>query len=330
MDSKPTLAGSGVTPDAPTQAPAVAPTQAKTAQPVSTSVFAKTAPVVAAPGIAASVNKVQGATLPVPKGLKKFNTRDTAAKYFHAIVYGETDARKTTTAATFGDPAKVRIIMTRREEQLLPLQAQGYEAAKCEDAESFIYACMYPERLWPEWAALPDRVLVIDDITAAKDMLLDENSTNDEGKELKDNRKIHVGAKKDMQATMRSVLAKPQHVIVVALAKVYANDITNEETIGPDLPPAMLNMVTTDFEFVFYIKKGVYKLLTEEDRTAFQKKDDKGVLKGYVRKIFGKHKLPKALEGTGVIKKEEEMNLIAIWERVQKAIQGTGAAGGGK
>src|SRR5437763_816079 len=59
------------------------------------------------------------AVLPPGMGLGK-STLNLESLWMRALLYGETNARKTTSAAFFGPPEDVRIIETRSEDQLIP------------------------------------------------------------------------------------------------------------------------------------------------------------------------------------------------------------------
>jgi len=259
-----------------------------------------------------------------PQGITLFNTRELTSGYLHALLYGETDARKSTTAATFGTPETTRIILVRRPEQLIPLRELGYEVACVDNAEALKFTLLYPESLWPDWTEekVKERVLVLDDFTRAKDMLLESNETrvDDKGnvKEVRDQRQVHKAAKDDLADVMQVVLKRPMHFIGTALAQIYDNKITHEENLSPDIPPGMQRMLTTEFEFVFFIDKKTWKFVTTQKLEAYTAINEKGYKESHNRYLFGKHKLPCQLEGTGLILQDEEMNLRLIWERVKR------------
>lgn len=269
------------------------------------------------PLISAGVNAATGKAMTIPKGITKYNTNSLDEGYFHAVVYSETSARKTTTAAMFGSRDDVRIILTRSKEQLIPLKDLDYEFVTVEDHASLMFALQFPEQLWPDWAGRPNRTLVLDDATRAVEMLLEEYSVID-GKEVKDRRRSYTAAKEDLDMAILAAKKKPQHLIVVALAKVKENPLTNEERIGPDLPPSMMSMILTEFEFVFYIKTSTWKMLTDRDSTTYTDTDPQtNKEKTYRREIFAKHKLPKGLIGKGIIMKEEPLDLLAVWNKIK-------------
>lgn len=279
----------------------------------------KPAPTMPKPvSLAQAVNAAAGHVLPLPKGLSLGNTRDIKNLYFHGCIYSYTSARKTSTAARFGTPQNTRIIVTRREEQLIPLKELGYEYAMVKDAAALRFAMAYPERLWPDWAKLEDRTLVLDDATEAVTLLLDDYSEID-GKEVKDRRRSFMEAGSDLREMIRGVLNKQMHFVIVALAKIKENPITDEEMVAPDLPPSMMNMLLTELEFVFYIDPKTYKFTTDRDSFTFEGPDpsNPNKIKVFKRDVFAKHKLPVDLAGKGLIGRYEQMDLRAIWNKVQ-------------
>lgn len=261
------------------------------------------------------INSVVAAKLPAPKGMPPVGTTDVIRNpWLRLCVYGDIDSQKTTVAASFASPEDTRIILTRGEDQLIPIKSLGIQYQKCETLAQFEYACLYPENIFgPEWASSPNRTLIVDDITKAKEMALDENDTGG------NNMLTYRGATKDISSIFKSVFSKPQHVIAIALASSYENDISHEENLTPDLPPAMRRMLMADFSFVFFINKAKHVFYTQESRQTWQGTDDKMRPKVCTRTIFARHKLPKELEGTGVIKPEEPLDIAAIWRKVQEA-----------
>jgi hypothetical protein len=266
-----------------------------------------------------TVNRVNAAKAPIPVGLVARNTKAILSPWMRGCIYGETDSWKSTTAAHFGSPEDVRILLTREESQLLPLRDDGYEYLQCKTYDKFRYAMLYPENIWPEWAQRENRVYVIDDVTAGKDIVLESNETDAEGKELRDNRMIHREAKADIGDMVRILQAKPMHIIFIALAKIYENKFTHRETVSPDLPPAMLNMMSADWDYVFYSDKEKKMLLTSNRVETYQAKDDKGKVQSYTRTIFAKNKLPMGLVGKGVLLEYERPDLQAIWKKIREA-----------
>lgn len=275
------------------------------------------------PSLTNAVRAATASRIPIPKGLSVFNTSELAGagSYIHGLVYGETSARKSTTAALFGTPENTRIVLTRRKEQLIPLQDLGYTAACVEDSEALSFALMYPEKLWPDWAAREDRVFVLDDATEAVAMLVEGAVNPATGEAFKDRRKSYTEAGSDLRDMLKNSLSKPQHFIMTALARVRENPITNEERIGPDLPPSMLQMLTTEMEFVFYINKRNWQFVTADDAIQFKDTDEQGKEKLYRREIFAKNKMSLAMakRTPPLIAKYEPMDLRGIWERVVRA-----------
>ena len=319
---------------APGQVPPTTPTSSVPSQP--SQQRPSVAPVVsrpaaAAPTMAQQANRVAVAAIPanILKRLQKqtFDTRDITSAWFHGIIYGPTDARKSTVAAKFGTPENTRIVLVRSKEQLIPLRSLGYKAFIAETWEHVTYALTYPEAIWPEWtqANFPDRTLILDDITEAKDMALEENETmmRDDGSEhvIKNPMLVVRGAKGDIREVVKAVLRKPMHFIIVSCAREW-DQTKSQGRVEPDLPQSIANMVKTDFEFCFYILKSNWRFVTSETRIASQRKNDKGKDEAYIQTIFAKHKVPEELEGGKVIRLQEPMDLRAIWNRIQAATKG--------
>lgn len=274
---------------------------------------------VAASSIAAGVNKAQGVRVPIPAGLVSKNTDDIVSPWARICIYGEIDSWKTVTAAHFAGPEDVRIIFTRGEDQLRGLTGEGYRYAECNNVQKLRHAILYPETIWPEWVNRPNRVVVIDDITRAKEQLVEDNEVDEQGRERKDTRAIHKGAKDDMNDLVTSLRMKPLHLIMVAQAKIYTNNITREETISPDIPPAMSNMLMGDASFIFFLDKSRKMMLTTQKRETYRAKNDKNVEETFTRTILARHKLPRSLEGKGVINEYEPIDLAALWAKIQAA-----------
>jgi hypothetical protein len=269
--------------------------------------------------LAAQVNAAQAGkvTIPAGMGLGK-STENLESIWMRALIYGETNARKTTTAAEFGSPEDVRIILTRGEDQLLPLAGRPYKYEHCDNAMKFRFACMYPEKLWPEWAGRANRILVIDDVSKAKDYLLDDNEFDEKGRK-QNNMLVHREAKADMSGLTKSLFSKPMHVVMVAFASIYENPVTHEENVGPDVPPAISRMLTADFTFVLYIDKSKNMFRTNDFRETYEDTDEKMVKKTFTRIITAKHKIPKHLVGKGVVNDLEPLDLLKVWEKVRAA-----------
>lgn len=291
------------------------------------------------PTLAAAVNRSVGAGLAIPKGLTGIDTSNISPDtqdYFHGIIYAQTSARKTTTAANMYGPENTIIVLCRQPEQLIPLRGMGFKVLHAQTAEALVFALSYPEVAaekllnWPEWKDLKDRTLVFDDISEGVTLLLDRHSTNDEGKERKDPRAVYKFAGGELKEMFVSLRRKKLHLVIIALAKITMNDFTNEEVIGPDLPPSMNGFMTTDVEFVFYIDKSKWKFVTDEVYRSYVGKDEKGKDKVFKRVIFGKNKVPLKFKFLSQPvfppTNEVSMDLAKIWKSVRegKPIEGGG------
>src|SRR3990167_5780547 len=288
----------------------------------SSSALPKPATLTVPPSISAGVSRVLSASLPLPKGMTLANTQDLTQPFFHGCIYGETSMWKTSLAARFGKPEETLIVLTRRPEQLLPVRELGIPYVQAKDASMLNFGLLYPERLWEEARKTRPSLgelknLVLDDATEAVSQLLEENSVID-GKEVRDQRRSYTAAGKDLRELLKVTLRKPMNVVLVALAKVRENPITNEETIAPDLPPSMLSMLLTEVEYAFYIKPGTHELLTDRDFIVFKDTDDAGKERTVRRVIFAKNKLPLGVT-MGALLKYEPPDLGAVWRKIQAA-----------
>lgn len=278
----------------------------------------------AKPSLTTAMN--QAISAKVPKGFTGGNTADLGEQFLHCLLYGEVDSLKTTTAAFFGGPERTLIASTRAKEQLIPLADYPFRFARVENAEALTYALQFPEKAadaigWPEWKDLPDRVLVVDDMTEGVNFIVEDNETNDEGKERKDGRQIYKGANDDLKEIIASLKRKPMHLIMTALAKVDVSTIANEETIYPDLPRGARARLTADLEYVLFAKKSNKKLLTTSSYLSFTKKNEFGKDVLGRREIFARNKLPQklALLTPPFLPLEIPMDLKAMWAKIQAA-----------
>lgn len=265
--------------------------------------------------LAQQVNAAIAVTVPKPKGMPPVKSSDeVVSPWLRLCIYGDIDSKKTTTAAHFASPEDTRIILTRGEDQIIPIKKLKIPFQLCRDIADFRYAALYPEQIFgEEWASRPNRTLIFDDITKAKEFALDDSDTG------QNNMMVYRDATKDIASVFKSVFSKPQHVIAIALASSYENDVTHEENLTPDLPPAMRRMLMADFSFVFFINKAKQTFYTQEARQSWQGMDEKMRPKVCSRTIFARHKLPMELEGKGIIKPEEPLDIAAIWKKVQEA-----------
>lgn len=292
-------------------------------------------PVVVPPtSIAAKVNATVAPTIVIPKGIKAFNTQDLKKQtsFFHGMLYGETDSRKTSTAAAFGGPEKTFILATRAPEQLIPLQEKSFHVGLITDGEALSWALQYPDQAakafgFPEWAEMleaPDAepVLMVDDMSEGSAMLVEENETNEEGKERKDGRQVYKAVNDNLREIMSSLKRRRMHTVFTALARKYETPLANEEAVGPDMPTGARTIITADLEHVLFLKKAQNpKMVFRPMYFNYKKKDDKGKDQIYRREIFAKHKLPNelALRQPPVLNLsgEEEMDLRAFWNKVK-------------
>lgn len=284
-------------------------------------------PVAPKPSVTQAVNNAGARLSPLVAKLaaRTKSTLDLESPWFRCLIHGEIDSWKTTTACHFGPPEQVRIILTRGEDQLLPVVNEGYKYVKVNDAQEFTEALTYCDSIWPDWAKHPEPVLIIDDVTRAKDFVVSASKTYEAGgqiKEYKDNRKIFGVAIGEFDSMFLIANRKPMHIILTALSKVVEGKISLEETVSPDLSQGIGNLVMSDYSFIFFLnKKKPYatRLLTKMDSetlTEYDEQQKKSV--SYQRYYFARHKVPNELVDK-VLKMYEPADLRAIWEKVKAA-----------
>lgn len=281
------------------------------------------APVAARPtSVAAGVSKAVGVNIRVPKSVVLGNTNDLGEKWFRACLYSETDGRKTTTAAQFATPEETRIVLTRRKEQLSPLEdltKAGYQFAEVTDEEGLVVCLTHPEAVWtdPTWVNNPNRTLIFDDATEGVNILLAGNEVID-GKAVRNRMRTYDAAGKTLRDIVRVGFRAPQNIIMTALANVKENPITNVERVAPALPPSMQALLLTELEYVFYIKKGLWRLFTSSKYETVSKMID-GREEEFKREIFAKSKMPFIYKDAGIFGIDEPLDLRVLWEKVKNA-----------
>lgn len=252
----------------------------------------------------------------LPKGFKSAGIDDALPVFFHCMIYGYTGSYKTVTAAQFGGPERTLIIGTRDIEQYkIPLEGKGFRpVVLAHDVETFKWAMQNPEAAadaagFPEWKNREDRVLVVDDWTEGTLMLVDDNETNDEGKEIKDGRKIYGAVNQDVRAILNSLKRKRMHVVFTALT----ND--DDWTIYPAMSKGTAKFIEAAFDYVFYMDKEFKRMKTEPFNVSYIAKDQYGKDVTRLRQGFAKNKVPRDLAGK-LINKDEPMDLNQLWQKV--------------
>jgi len=268
------------------------------------------------PNIQQQVAAQQAARTPFPPSLRKGNTNTMTQQWFRCCLYSEYKARKTTTAGRFAPPEDTFIVLTRSPEQLKPFEGSGYDFAHCQDATALRYALMFPEKVAREgWAKNPNRTLVVDDLSEGVVMLLSDALAGKANSGYTRMR-AHDASGSELRELLTGARNQPQHLIVVCLAKSRENPITNDERVGPDLPPAMLNFVMTDLDHIFYINPQTWQILTERHGFSYEDVDSQGIKQVYRREIFAGHKVPYAQAGK-VLAKYEPLDLGLIWQKIR-------------
>ncbi len=257
-----------------------------------------------------------------PKGISVVPTDDTFPDKFHCLVYGYTGSYKTTTAAMFGGPERTLIVSTRDPEQIrIPLRGLGFKPIiTAYTPDAVLWALQNPEKAadnagFPEWKDHPERVLMFDDWTEGAALLVDDNSTKDDGSEVKDGRKIYGETKNDMRSVLNAIKLRHMHTVFTALAA------ESDWAIYPDLPKGARTHLEAAFDYVFYCRKDTKKLVTDEFSTTYPAKDQFGKDIQRLRAGFAKSKIPKSFVGRTppVLSKEEPMDLGALWTKISLA-----------
>lgn len=285
-----------------------------------------TVPAVPRPAVplTAQVNAANARVSPMVSKLaaRTRSTFDINSPWARILIHGEIDSWKTTTAAHFGTPEQTRIILTRGEDQLLPIINEGYQYVKVNDAAEFTEALSHCDHVWPDWAKHPEPVLVLDDLSRAKDYVVAASKFYEAGgqmKEYKDTRKIFGVAMGEFDAMFSLANRKPIHIIVTALSKVVEGKISLEETVMPDLSQGIGNLIMSDYSFIFFLNKKkpfASRLLTDMDSEAVTEYSETAKTNiTYQRYYFARSKVPNEMVGK-IIKKYEPANLRDVWNRV--------------
>lgn len=273
-------------------------------------------------GLASAVSAGVAAKVTVPPGLKLQPSYN--SDYFHGMLYSETGSFKTTTAFRFGGADRTFVVLTRSPEQLGPVSSLKPHYCVAEDSDALLFALQFPEKAadasgFPQWKDRADRVLMIDDMTEGTALIVDENSTKDDGSKVKSGLKIYGGTKDDIRSAMISLKKKQMHLVMTALAEVFASPIDNDETIFPAMFKGARAVITAELEYVLYIKHETKKMLTDRSFLTYTKPDAQGKPVMTKRDIFAKSKVPFEFINSvpPFIKKEEELDLAAFWARIK-------------
>ena len=268
------------------------------------------------PSLTAQVSATLAKNVPKSVGVASLEA-PTADDRLRCLLYGYTNTRKTTTAALFGGPERTLIISTRDVEQVrIPLRGLGFKPIiTAYEPEALMWALQFPEKAadaagFPEWKDMPDRVLVVDDWTEGAQLLVEDNSTNNQGGEVKDGRKIYGGVKEDVRDVLNVLKKKHIHQIFTALAD------ENDWAVYPALPKGARRGLESAFDYVFYMDGDNNKMKTAAFSLPYPAKDQYGKDVTRLRKGFAKRK--EALEAN-LLKVDEPMDLRAVWAKVQGA-----------
>lgn len=274
--------------------------------------------------IAPSINAIQGARNPAIVKMREdiSNTGTIKLTWARILLCGGSGAGKTTTAARFGTPEQTRIIFTRSMDQLIPLRSLGYTFFRARNWQDFSNACMYPEALFGEpWASMPDRVLVVDDITRPKEWVIADAAEDDKGR--KRNAMQQYGEVNDEMAPVAaSLYAKEMHIITTSHVDIKEDPIERVEKIWADMPKGVRKIFDRDTAFIFYLdtrRPWGSRLLTMEEKEVYEGVDDRFQKVVKTRYIYAKRKLDlKDETGTPLLQKWEPTDLRAVWNKITK------------
>jgi len=252
-------------------------------------------------------------------------TKDTStieSPWMRCLLHGEIDSLKTTTAALFGTPEQTRIILTREEDQLLPIINRGYKFLQSTNGAELTEMMAYCDQIWPDWAKHPEPYLVIDDMTKGNALVFEDSDTDDKGNAVKDIRRRYGITMESIAPAFNAVNRKSIHICLTALSKVAEGKITKEENVIPDLPPSIGNFIMSDYSFIFFLNRQrpvASRMLTRMDFMAITEYDEKAKKDvTYRRYFFARNKVPSEVAETA-LQQYEPANLRAVWDKVKAA-----------
>ena len=256
----------------------------------------------------------------VPAGFSGASTAAVKQTFLHSIVYGETDRQKTRTSAKFRGPEHTFILLAVAPEQLASINGENYHYARLQNAIHVRWALTNPEAAadaagFPEWKTDPERCLVVDDMSEGVQMLVEDNETDDNGKE-RDGRKVYGDVNSEVRVIVNALKRRQMHLILIAGAKVATSGVANEETVRPDFPDGAYRILSKEMEHCFYLQENG-KILTQPSSLQFKKKDERGKEVLGLRKVFAKNKPSEQATAKPVLLKEEPLDLGAVWEKIR-------------
>jgi hypothetical protein len=211
------------------------------------------------------------------------------------------------------------IISTRDVEQVrIPLRGMGFKPiVLAYEPDALLFALQHPEAAadkvgFPEWKDQEQRVLVVDDWTEGAQLLVEENSTNDQGGEVRDGRKIYGGVKEDVREVLNALKKKRMHQVFTALAD------ENDWAVYPALPKGARRGIEAAFDYVFYMDGEKNKMITAPFSVPYQAKDQYGKDVTRLRKGFAKRKEAVSTLSMKILAAEEPMNLGEVWAKITR------------
>ncbi len=228
------------------------------------------------------------------------NTSDLHMGQAHVLIFGPTKAGKTTTTTTLVPPDKLRIISAQPEEQLASIKKKNIIYSCVENAAQLDAILLKPRSHFPgDWTALS-----LDDMSEMIEFYVEKYEAT-----TTDGRQVYKKAGRHLRDRLKPLLTADFHVIGTAGERDFEDKDTGIAWRKPNLPPSMMDLVTTKFSFLFYLGDN-HKLITKRDPSA---------------RIMAGNRLP--LDRVNDFQKAEDPNLGALWSKFQKAITPTPEGG---
>lgn len=235
-------------------------------------------------------------TKPVPVK----NTADLHLAHAHMLIFGPTKSGKTTTTTTLVPPEKLRVISTQPEEQLAGLRKLKVDYSRVHNAAELDSIILNPRsHFGADFAAVS-----LDDVSEMVTFYVSKFE-----KKSSDGRQVYKFAGQHLNERLEYLLEGDYHLMGTGGERDFEDKDTLITWRKPNLPPSMMDLVTTKFSFLFYLGDN-HKLVTRRDPS---------------RRIMAGNRLP--FDKVDAFKLEEEPNLGILWSKFQKAITPTQEGG---
>jgi len=246
-----------------------------------------------------TLSSVGGGSVMHTQPVEVKNTRDLHLAQAHILIFGPTKCGKTTTTTTLVPPDKLRVISSQPEEQLASIKKKNIIYSCVEKASELDSILLDPHAHFPgDWTALS-----LDDMTEMIEFYVEKFEST-----ASDARQVYKKAGRHLRDKLKPLLTADFHLIGTAGERDFEDAETKISWRKPNLPPSMMDLVTTKFSFLFYLNDA-HKLVTRRDPSS---------------RIMAGNRLP--LENVGAFEKVEDPNLGTLWDKFQKSITPTEGA----